>query len=273
MNALIAAILKERIRQFTYVDKLAAMVRRVSFEREGGLVILPVAADVEDAQACDDILQRAVIPDSSNSCMVYFEDRGCTPVRSRTRGIGWQSHLRLVCWLNTQRLDGDLLAGDRIAQQFSLAIKSGPYGSGPFIGIRHNIEGMPERGAGLFSAYSYPSGSRQYLLYPYDAFAIDIATDFRIKPGCEEEVLIGDLACITPPTGVIPAPPAGTCRNLKICGAPATGDVATWNGEEWVPQAPGGSLSLPFDSWSWDAVLGLLVVKDGVTYQVQLNKQ
>src|SRR5690606_4977389 len=41
---------------------------------------------------------------------------------------------------------------------------------------------------------------RQYLLYPYDAFAIDITTEFRAVPGCEDDLTEGSEECWTPPT-------------------------------------------------------------------------
>lgn len=200
MNAMIATLLKDRISQFTYVDKLAGLVRAVKREQEGGVITLPVAADVDDALACDDSTLRDMVPDDRYACMVYFEDRGTAREQTRTRGISYRSQLRLVCWINTAKFGGDIAAADRIAQHFGGAIKSGPYNDGPFIGLRHDVEGMPQRGAGIFSAYTYPDSARQYLMWPYDAFAIDISTEFRVKAGCEDQVTPADDACWVPPT-------------------------------------------------------------------------
>ena len=200
MNASIAALLKDRIIQFTYVDKLGGLVRAIKKELEGTVSIIPVAVDVEDALACDDGTQQAMVPDARYACMVYFEDRGVTKSSTRTRGISFESRLRLVCWMNTTKFGGDNYAVDKVAQQFSTVLRSGIYNSGPFIGVQHRLEGMPQRGREIFAAYTYPDAAVQYLMWPYDAFAIDLVTAFRIKAGCEDEVSTTDESCWTPPT-------------------------------------------------------------------------
>lgn len=200
MNALLALLLKDRISAFTYVDRLAGMVRSVSREQAGGEAItIPVAIGVEDPLACGDSSVLDLVPDERYACMVYFEDKGLRAVKTRTRGTSFESRMRLVCWVNTAKLNGDAYAGDRILQQFIASFPSGLYNDGPFIGIRHTVEAVPERGKALFSAYTYPDAARQYLLYPFDAFAIELLTTLRVKPGCEEEVTAADAACWAPP--------------------------------------------------------------------------
>lgn len=200
MNGLIASLLKDRISAFTFLGKLGGLVRAVEYERAGDKITIPVAGDVDDPIACDDSEIRHMIPDERYTTIAYFEDRGCTSTKSRTRGISWESRLRLVVWVNTKMLNGDPVAADKIAQQLQTAIESGFYNSGPFIGLKHDIEGMPQRGLGLFQGYTYASSSRQFLLQPFDAIALDIVTSFRIKAGCEDQVTVSDVACWTPPT-------------------------------------------------------------------------
>lgn len=198
MNASIAELLKLRLQSFSYVEKLAGMVRPVTHERAGGKVTIPVASNVEDVLQCGDSTLLDMVPDERYRAIVYFEDMGLAQVKSRTRGISWTSRLRLVCWLNTAKLGGGSTAGDQVAQQFMHALSSHLYNSGPFIGVRHRITGMPTKGSSLFSQYAYPDSVRQYLMWPFDAFGIDIETEFRIKPGCEPEVNTTDGSCWTP---------------------------------------------------------------------------
>lgn len=199
MNALIALLLKDRISQFAYVDKLGGLVRSVSFERAGKTIVLPVGADVQDPLQCGDAEILDLVPDERYGVIVFFEDRGLVPIKSRTRGLSWTSSLRLVCWVNTAKLGGDANAGDKVMQQFLQAINHGPYNVDPFIGVRHRTTGVAAKGATIFGAYTFPDSSRQYLLYPFDAFALEIATEFRVKAGCEPEVSGTDVACWTPP--------------------------------------------------------------------------
>lgn len=197
MNASIAEMLKLRLQGFSYVEKLAGLVRPVTHER-GSKVTIPVASNVEDVLQCGDSTLLDMVPDERYRAIVYFEDMGLAQVKSRTRGISWTSRLRLVCWLNTAKLGGGATTGDQVAQQFMHALSSHLYNSGPFIGVRHRITGMPTKGSSLFSQYTYPDSARQYLMHPFDAFGIDIETEFRIKPGCEPEVNPTDGSCWTP---------------------------------------------------------------------------
>lgn len=199
MNAAIAELLKVRLQDFSYVEKLAGMVRSITYERAGGKVTIPVASSVEDVLQCGDSTLQEMIPDERYKAIVYFEDMGAVPVKSRTRGTSWTSKIRCVCWLNTARLGGNVNVGDAVLQQFVHALQSSLYNSGPFIGVRHRIAGVATKGPSLFSAYTYPDSKRQYLLQPFDAFGIDIETELRIKPGCEPEVSGTDVSCWTPP--------------------------------------------------------------------------
>lgn len=202
MNASIAELLKLRLQSFSYVEKLAGLVRPVTHERAGSKITIPVASNVEDVLQCRDSTLLEMVPDERYRTIVYFEDMGLVQVKSRTRGLSWTSRMRLVCWLNTAKLGGGSTVADQVAQQFMHAIKSNLYNSGPFIGLRHRITGMPVRGSGLFSQYAYPDSARQYLMHPFDAFGIEIETEFRIKPGCEPEVITTDGSCWTPDASI-----------------------------------------------------------------------
>ena len=238
MNARIAAILKDRVSEYTYVDRLAGMVRTVKYERNGSVIIIPVATDAEADLACDDSQVQDMVPDERYGCMVYFEDRGVTRIQSRTRGVSFVSRLRLVCWVNTQKFGNDPEAASKILSQFVGTMEHGPYNSGPFVGVRHRVEGIPQSGHGIFSAYTYPEATRQHLMPPFDAFAIDIATEVRIKPGCQDEVTTEDDACWTPPTTRRRRNPKDfTCEELQD---PDTGLTAEQLGPECLDCAGTG---------------------------------
>lgn len=280
MNQTIAEVLKGRIDGFTWIGRLAGLVRPITYTRAGTKVTIPVAASVIDRSGCEasDAL-REMVPDEGYGAMAYFEDGGITSERSRTRGISWTSRLRLVVWVNTSKLGGDLLVPDLAAQNLVHAMTHGPYNTDSLIGVRHSATGMPVRGAGLFSQYTYPESARQYLLHPFDAFAIDIETRFRIRDGCEEDVVAEDIACWTPSVVISPPGPASDCRTLRVCGTPTDGQVPTWVDAEqqYQPQTPasgpGGGDVIAGGTFSWDATLGLIYTRSAVVYQVQLNPQ
>ena len=239
MNATIAEILKGRLEDILWIGRLAGLVRPVTYERNGGTITIPVAVSVQDRSGCaasDEL--REMVPDDQYGAMVYFEDQGATRSQSRTRGVHFVSSVRLVCWVNVSRLGGDMLAADHVMTKLIHALTAGPYNLGNLQGIRHRAQAAPARGAALFAAYNYPNSSRQYLMPPFDAFAIDINTEYRLMPGCEEDVELEDVGCWSPPVVLPPTDPASGCAVLRVCGTPEVGDVATWDGEQWVPAAP-----------------------------------
>jgi hypothetical protein len=196
----IATILKDRIAAFTYVDKIGGLTRVARQQREGKEIVIPVAGDVDEAYACDPATIRDMVPDDRYGCMVYFEDRGTTRESTRTRGTFYSASLRLVCWVNTAKFGSDPNAADRIIEQFVNDLNVGqPYNTDTLIGLNHQVDGFPQRGASIFSQYTYPEAARQYLLWPFDAFAVDITATYRIKPGCEDAPVPDDDACWTPP--------------------------------------------------------------------------
>lgn len=257
MNATLAEILKGRLEDVLWIGRLAGLVRPVTYERNGGTITIPVAVSVQDRSGCaaSDAL-REMVPDDQYGAMVYFEDLGTIRSQSRTRGVAFTSTIRLVCWVNVARLGGDILAADQVMEKLIHAMNAGPYNLGSFQGIRHRAQAFPTRGAGLFATYNYPASARQYLMPPFDAFAIDITTDYRLKAGCEEDVALEDVNCWSAPVVLPPTDPADNCAVLRVCGTPTVGDVATWDGEQWVPQAPtGGGGSPTYDTTTYPGYL------------------
>ena len=280
MNAGIAELLRDRISAFAYVDKIAGLVRPVSFQRAGELtnyeiagrqltaqaqskvVTVPIAIDVDDPLSCDEAAILDLVPDERYRTIVYFEDRGVTIGERQGRGTR-VSHIRLVCWINTTKLNGNNFAGDTIMQDFEGALNGAPYNSDAFLGIRHRVESFPAKGPGLFGQYTYPEGVRQYLMWPFDAFAIDIATEYMPNPACLVPVDVEDVACWTPPatkrrrnpneftceeltdpdTGLTDEQLGPDCLNCEG-GGPCDGATVNINGVEVATPASGATANL-----------------------------
>lgn len=205
MNATIAALLQDRISGLSYIDKVGGLVRPITRERwDAGnkpqKITIPVSIDVIDPLACTASTLLDLVPDQRYRAIVYFEDRGWRPVHDRLKGTFYASALRLVCWMNTAKMNGDSAAGDRVAQDIIASIAGSPYNDGAYLGIRHKVIGAAVKGPSLFSAYTYPEAVRQYLMPPFDAFGLDIATEFRMNPNCGDTIDPSDVNCWTPPT-------------------------------------------------------------------------
>jgi hypothetical protein len=247
MNAGIAELLRARIAAFTYVDKLAGLVQTVSYQRAGGVIRMPIAANVTDPLNCEEEAIRDLVPDERYRLIVYFEDRGMSLVDDRNRSV-WLSRLRLVAWVNTSKLGGNPDSTYLVLQAFVTAINAGnPYNNGPYIGVKHKVDGVPEGGVGLFSRYTYDEATRQYLFPPFSAFGIDISTIFTVNQECGPDIDTSEVACWQPSSGG-GTPYDPPCPVVRSCDTPEEGDVLTYTDGAWVAAAStGGAGGGPYD--------------------------
>lgn len=195
MNKELASILKDRIAPFPFIDVLAGLVQTVEevHETENGTVRkrFPLSSDTNMTDACAGGLERALTPDSSKKSVIYFEDFGSQVTREGRNGAqSYISTIRLVAWLNRERLTGDAytsISGYCIAaicRRLDLKFEN----TGIFQRLRVNPSRIPIQDASLFSRYTYDEAERQYLLPPFEVFAIDFSCSYHVKPGCITEI-------------------------------------------------------------------------------------
>ena len=111
MNQAIASILKSRIADLDFVDKIAGLVatQYMNVTNEAGVKVqksYPVAC----CTTADDCITGAyndLAPDSKYKSVIYFEDRGVTFERYASNWKYYRSNLRLVAWLNVKKILGD----------------------------------------------------------------------------------------------------------------------------------------------------------------------
>ena len=199
MNATIAELILTRLGALPWLEKTTGLTRPVTFGGKNGTKdsTLPVACTVTDPQACTLDKAYAILPDEKFRSVVFFE--GATlPERIRKPGIGiqYRSRLRMVVWMNCAKLGGECNCGDLAYQSIVTALdKKMRYDSGVFKGIKHVVTGGATRGTEIFSKYTLDEKRSQYLHFPFDFFAVDIDTDFRLMPGCEADLVPEDAAC------------------------------------------------------------------------------
>jgi hypothetical protein len=209
MNASLAQLILSRIQAhgLPWLDKTAGLTRAISFKSKGvpaKSYTWPIACDVSDPQGCDVSTQSELMPDERLTSLLFFEGETFPQrIADRALGIRYNSRLRIVVWMNCSKLGGSCNCGDHAARDLIAAIESRVrYSEGPFIGVRHKIiGGAPSTGPAIFSKYTFDEARSQYLHYPFDFFALDIETDFRILPGCEDQLDPDNVNCWQPPTG------------------------------------------------------------------------
>lgn len=188
MNKDIADILKSYIGTVGFADLVGGMVKTVTFAQgeEGAVVIkrIPVDCGVTHAE-CESGKYSDLMPDDTKKSVMYFEDNGVTLIGQDTKDFTFQSRLTLVCWLNLQKLGKTNCSASALAISTILnTLPTRHLNSSPYTRIQIQVESEQEKSPAIFSRYTYDEEKLQFLMYPYDYFALNILTKFTIPKAC-----------------------------------------------------------------------------------------
>ena len=204
MNALIANYFVEKIRTLDWAGEdigglVRPAVRRVPIKGQPGKFFVqrfPVACDVTwtDCDGNEEIL-RMYTPDSSKRVVIYFEDNGLKEVKDGNR-ISYRSYLRLVCWMNTDKFQNAGCALDFYAiNAIRATFDTRPVNYNALAqSLRVLNVSIPKKGPEIFAQYTF-NEYMQYLLHPYDYFAMDIETEFSVNTTCLPALIAQDNDC------------------------------------------------------------------------------
>lgn len=197
MNRELSYYLKSKLLSLPFIDLVAGMAQTLTVDEpaETGTKTykLPVSYDTHiDGTDCTG-QEKELIPDSSRKSIIYFEDFGVVGNNDRRGRLqGYTSTLRLVCWLNRNNLVGTPyeLVTARMVKMINDALitRKSPENWQMFTGIIVRIARIPSQDANIFSRYTYRETDRQYLMPPFEFFAIDYTLKFFSAANC-----FGDL--------------------------------------------------------------------------------
>lgn len=202
MNQAIANIIKTHIEDLDFVDKIAGLVSTVNIDvgPKDNLVTksYPVACCVT-ANDCKSGAHNDLMPDSKYKTVIYFEDNGVSFVKSESNWKYYTSSVRLVCWINVAKILGDAcnegtactLAAHLIAEIIRV-LPEFPEHHDEFDFVYSEVVGQVIRDNSIFSKYTFDEKHIQYLMYPYDYFALEIQTSFAV---CLKNTAVYDSEC------------------------------------------------------------------------------
>ena len=203
MNQAIANIIRGHIDGLDFVDKIAGLVSALTFEIKGTdntpvEKTFPIACCVS-ADDCKEGAYNELMPDSKYKTVIYFEDGGVSFERQESNWKYYTSTLKLVCWINAAKILGDdcnegtacTLAAHLIVEIIR-ALPEFPENHTEFDHFYSEVTGQSVRDNSIFSAYTYDEKHTQYLMYPYDYFALDITTNFAV---CMKNTATYDSEC------------------------------------------------------------------------------
>lgn len=202
MNALIADILKQEIEDLPFVDRITGLIRALVYTEKNadGVTIrkvLPLACDVS-ADDCARGKYQDLVPNSDKRSVLYFEEiGGVEDIGRHGRNYQFRSRLRLVGWLNLKKMGITSCSwSGQAVLQILTRLHQGYENSGNILKAQiTSITEVEKSAAGIFGKYTYDEAVNQYLLYPYDYFALNISVEFEVNPDCIEDFVPGEPLC------------------------------------------------------------------------------
>lgn len=185
-------IINKTLSSISYLDKMSGIAKVYPLVQEGenrALIKKIPVSTYTNAEQCNakTIHQFDLIPDSRLRGMIYFEE--LAPIRvieKRTAGNRYESALRLVCWLNPQLLDAaedPKRVGTKVLVDVIKRLTEEQMFHDPekmFSAITIDVVAVPEKTSQLFNRYDYDEKLTQYLMFPFDYFAIDLSIKYLV---------------------------------------------------------------------------------------------
>lgn len=192
MTSDIANILTAYLTPLPFADKVAGMTKTVTIadqDAEGRPTkrVFPIGCNVSQ----DDCIRgkfKDLVPDKKYKSIMYFEDGGTRITSETPRDYVFTSSMRLVGWLNLQKLGKTSCSLSGLAVAHILkALPTDFNNNGIYQKIRIKSISQEIKSQTIFSKYSYKEDQVQYLMYPYDYFALNLTVDFVINKVCIED--------------------------------------------------------------------------------------
>jgi hypothetical protein len=188
----ICEILKNKIINEPYVDKIAGLVQvaqDVQSSKQGSIVKrFPIACDVTGKDCADATFRLSeLVPNSKNKSVIYFEDISGVTFRGQERNeFIFQARPRLVCWLNQKQLGkNECSITPLVVANIIKALGTNKrFNDGLYIKAMIQVAGQVTKTPAIFQRYTYDEKTTQFLMFPFDYFALDIVVEFRINSDC-----------------------------------------------------------------------------------------
>jgi len=198
MNRDIAIILKNLVEPLGFSDKIAGLVQtihlveRISDDKSKKLSF-PVSCDIQDLQDCvNNGRYKDLVPNDAYKSIVYFEDFGLIKTGTRGKNDIYNSRLRLVCWMNGQRLGKtDCSTASEAIKSILNVIPRNNANYGEYQRLRISMRQQVVKSKAIFSKYTY-NDHMQYLIYPFDYFALDFDVSFHLNRDCLGDFQAGE---------------------------------------------------------------------------------
>ena len=136
-----------------------------------------------------------LVPNTSKRSIIYFENNGIkiSPINGNI--IECLADVRLVCWANLKKINDTFINADTLKLLVIQAMPVSLSNVLPYSFIRIELTGEETKNASIFSKYTYNEEEKQYLIYPFDYFALNYEISFYVGINCIDPILISPSVC------------------------------------------------------------------------------
>ena len=136
-----------------------------------------------------------LVPNSNKRSIIYFENNGIkiSPINGNI--IECVADVRLVCWANLKKINDTFINADILKLLVIQAMPSSLSNVLPYSFIRIQLTGEETKNVSIFSKYTYNEEEKQYLIYPFDYFALNYEISFYVGKNCIDPILISPAVC------------------------------------------------------------------------------
>jgi len=165
-------------------------------DEDNATIVFPAYRDT-DPDTCTDGQYRAMTPDDSQKSVMYFEEITAPTIVEQKSYYEFEARVRLVCWLNYSAINYEYHNTDLLQIK---CIKAMPekLANGAvenYNTVRLWFDKTIEKKEAIFSAYTYDK-FKQYLMFPFDYFAIEFILNYRYYNDCEGDVELNPVKCL-----------------------------------------------------------------------------
>ena len=136
-----------------------------------------------------------LVPNSNKRSIIYFENNGIkiSPINGNI--IECVADVRLVCWANLKKINDTFINADMLRLLVIQAMPSSLSNVLHYSFIRVQLTGEETKNVSIFSKYTYNEEEKQYLIYPFDYFALNYEISFYVGINCIDPILISPAVC------------------------------------------------------------------------------
>ncbi len=194
MNNKIANIIVDYIKDLAWIEKLAGLTQVAKINQNGVEKRYPISCSMVFDDVCVEGCYDELAPNSAYKSVVYFEDSGFTFSKQVGNKLYYESTLKLIAWLNYNKLGGGCGSTGNYIIDIIRALPSYPVNVSDLLGANIRVMSQAIRSDSIFSQYTFNEKQTQYLMLPFDFFSLTIQTSFYIIPECVEDTE-GCLEC------------------------------------------------------------------------------